>query len=110
MFRSLSSKLTICGSDTSFNGSTSTTVEESGSECRQSENETGIASPANLLNKMLNKFKSPRSASTPLSSSPKHIQFTGAKKARTATTNAVKTTSSTNSDQTDRSVLETELY
>ena len=108
VFRSMSSKLTICGSDNSFNTSTSTAVEESGSKCRQADNTTGIASPANLLNKMLNKFKSPRSASTPLSSSPKHTQFTGAKKARMATTDAVKSTSSTNSDQADGSIVETE--
>ena len=90
MFRSLSSKLSMCGSETNLNGSTSTTLEESGSDCRQAENITGIASPANVLNKMLNKFKSPRSASTPLSSSPKQKQFTGAKKTITATTARVR--------------------
>ena len=100
VFRSLSSKLTICGSETYLNGSTSNTLEESGSECRQAENTTGIANPVNLLNKMLNKFKSPRSASTPLSSSPKQKKFIGAKKTRTATTDLLKSAF----NQADRSV------
>ena len=108
VFRSLSGKLNICGSESNLNGSSFTTLEKNCSECRQAENTTGIASPANLLNKTLNKFKSLRSASTPLSSSPKQKTFTGVKKTRTATTDAVKYTSSTKSDQADRSVLGTE--
>lgn len=107
VFQSLSNKLSLCGLDDSLNGSISSTPQHSKTKSRQLEKTNTTSSPANFLNRVLNKIKSPRAASTPLSSSQNHSHLTRDKNRRTTSDDA-KLTSQTNSDQSGHSTIETD--
>ena len=89
VFRGLSSQLSITGSKTCFTDSNSTPP-------RQTENTTDTSSPTTLLNKVWNRIKSPRSASTPRSSSPNQAKQASAKKTKTTKHDASKSTPKSN--------------
>lgn len=88
MFRGLSSQLSIGGLE--IHSTDSKSIPST-----QAENSTGINSPTNLLNKVLNRFKSPGSTSTPQNSSPRQAQQTGVNKTKL---DAIKSTPNTKSD------------
>ena len=89
VFRGLSSQLSITGSKTCSTDSNSIPP-------RQTENTTDTSSPTTLLNKVWNRIKSPRSASTPRSSSPNQTKQVSAKKTKTTKHDAIKSTPKSN--------------
>lgn len=88
VFRGLSSQLSIGGLE--IHSTDSKSIPST-----QAENSTGINSPTNLLNKVLNRFKSPGSTSTPQNSSPRQAQQTGVNKTKL---DAIKSTPNTKSE------------
>ena len=92
VFRGLSSKLSIGGLELDHS------TESKSTPSRRTENVTGISSPTNLLNKVLNRLKTPGSTSTPQSSSPNQAQQTGVTTTKTTKPDAIKSTPNTKSD------------
>ena len=99
VFRDLKSKLSIGGLKIHSSESNSTPSS-------QAENTTGRSSRTNLLNKCLNRFKSPGSTSSPQNSrSPNQAQQTSVKKTKTTKPDAIKYTPISKSDH---SIIDTD--
>ena len=78
VFRNLSNKLTACSSESTVtqNSSARNTPLRRKSVPRQVESVLTSSSPIDLLNKVINKIKSPRSASTPVNTTSADVEKT----------------------------------
>ena len=99
VFRGISSKLSIGGLELDHS------TESKSTPSRQPENTTGISSPRNMLNKALNRFKSPETTSTPQKQSPNQAQQTSVMKTKTTKPGTIK---STPNSKSDHNIIETD--